>query len=67
MSIENALKIIPVNAKGIYELALVYLESGDKLKAVEYLNKALEIWKNADSNFIPAQKAREKLIEIENA
>jgi tetratricopeptide (TPR) repeat protein len=65
-SIKNSLKILPVNAKAIYELALVFAESGDKKRAVEYLNQALDIWKNADPEFIPAQKARKKLAELTN-
>ena len=36
----------------------------DKVKAVEYLNRAMEIWKNADPEYKPAQKARNKLNEL---
>jgi len=39
---------------------------GKKKKSIEELNKALEIWKDADPEFIPAQMARDKLLELES-
>jgi len=62
--INKALKIMPVKAEAFYELALVYLEMGDKPKAIESLNKSMEIWKNADPEYKPAIKARQKLEEL---
>jgi class 3 adenylate cyclase/tetratricopeptide (TPR) repeat protein len=56
-SIEIALKHYPWDPKSNYEAALLYLELNDHQKAGEYLNKALEIWKNADANYEPYQKA----------
>jgi FimV-like protein len=46
------------------DLAETYLEKGDNDQAREYLEKALEVWKDADEEFIPAKNAREKLNAI---
>jgi hypothetical protein len=45
----------------LVDLALVYLEMGDKEKAVKHLKIASEVWKDADPGYKPAQLAREKL------
>jgi class 3 adenylate cyclase/tetratricopeptide (TPR) repeat protein len=54
----------PYNPLYIYELALLNLDLGNTDKAIEYLEKANEIWKDADSNYKPAQKAKAKLEEV---
>ena len=59
-----ALKDSPFNPKNNYEIALLYLDLGITEKAIEYLEKANDIWKDADPVYKPAQKAKEKLIEI---
>ncbi|MCK4407486.1 MAG: tetratricopeptide repeat protein, partial [Bacteroidales bacterium] len=60
-----ALKDSPYNPENNYELALLYLDMGDTQKAMEYLKVANDIWKDADPEYKPAQKAKEKLVEIE--
>ena len=49
-----------------YELALVYAELGNQDKAAEHMNIALDIWKDADPVYKPAQKARAALEEWVN-
>jgi hypothetical protein len=48
------------------EYALLYQDMGKPKKAIEKLNNALEIWKDVDPDFIPAQMARDKLRELES-
>ena len=52
-----------VNPWSNYGLALLYHDWGKKEKALEHLNITLDVWKDADPEYIPAQKAREKLQE----
>jgi len=59
-----ALKDSPYNPENNYELALLYFDMGDTQKAIEYLKVANDIWKDADPEYKPAQKAKEKLVEI---
>ena len=58
------LKIKPFNPLSHYYLALVYLDSGDKEKAIKHLKIAADIWKDADPIYKPAQAAKEKLAEL---
>jgi tetratricopeptide (TPR) repeat protein len=60
-----ALKDSPYNPENNYELALLYFDMGDTKKAIKYLKVANDIWKDADPEYKPAQKAKEKLVEIE--
>ena len=60
-----ALKDSPYDPENNYELALLYFDMGDTQKAIEYLKVANDIWKDADPEYKPAQKAKEKLVEIE--
>ena len=59
--LQKTLNILPFNPGINYELALLYNDMGKMEKALEHLNIALDIWKDADPEYIPAQKAREKL------
>jgi len=61
------LTIHPYWPKTNYELAVVYFETGEKEKAMEHINRALSIWEEADPDYKPANKATEKLGEIENS
>ena len=61
----QALKASPFNPESNYELALVYLDKGDKEKAVKHLKIAADVWKDADPGYKPAQKAKETLTRIE--
>jgi len=63
--IKQSLRYLPASGFSHYEYALLFHDMGKKKKAIEELNKALEIWKDADPEFIPAQMARDKLLELE--
>jgi len=65
--LQDALKIEPFNPKFNYEIALVYWDMGKKEIAMEHLNRALYVWEEADPEFKPAQKARDKLAEWESS
>jgi len=62
---KQALKIFQFNPKTNYEIALLYHDWDKDEKAMEHLNITLEVWKDADPEYIPAQKARETLKEWE--
>ena len=55
----------PVAPEMHYELALVYQQEGNTTEAITNIKKTLEVWKEADDNFIPAQEAKAKLAELE--
>ncbi len=59
-----ALKHKPFYPMNNYEAALLFIDKGDKDKAKEHLQQALEVWKDADEGYKPAIKAREKLNEL---
>lgn len=59
--IQTSLKFLPFDPTVNYEAALLYLEKGDREKGTEYLEKAVGIWKDADSDYQKASLAREKL------
>ncbi|NQV18185.1 MAG: tetratricopeptide repeat protein [Armatimonadetes bacterium] len=64
---EYLLKIIkrtPFDPDYNFELALLYSDMGKKEKALKHLNITLDVWKEADPEYIPAQKARELLAKI---
>jgi len=62
--IKKALKHSPFNPKTNYELALLYYDWGKKEKALEHLKITLEVWKDADPEYIPAQEARELMVQL---
>lgn len=64
-SIEHALKQHPYDPENNYEASMIYLKMDDKQKAWEFLNKALEVWKDADANYLPYQKALEAKKQLE--
>jgi tetratricopeptide (TPR) repeat protein len=58
------LKTSPFDPDLRYELALVYVDSKDKKKALEQLNIALEVWKDADPGIPKVEEARRKQAEL---
>lgn len=61
----NSLKYRHYNPKLNYELALLYLDMGNKEKALKHVKVALEVWKDADEEFKPAQLARKTLERLQ--
>lgn len=62
---QKLLAIHPYWPEENYEMGLVYADWGKNDKALEYLKKAQYIWEDADTDYEPAMKAREKLAELE--
>jgi len=65
--LEKSRRVIPSGPYSLYELALVAAESGDSATAIQRLELALEVWKDADPEFKEARQAREKLAELRMA
>ena len=57
------LKLDPYHPKIHYELALSYNEMKNNDKALEHMQIAADIWKDADEWFSIAQDAKKKLEE----
>lgn len=62
-SIQKILDIKPFDPRSHYEIALVYYQMDNKQKAMDHLKTALHVWEEADQEYKPAKKAREKLSE----
>jgi tetratricopeptide (TPR) repeat protein len=60
-----SLRVDPFDAKLLYQLALTYHEAGKNELAKTTLQKAIDVWKDADSNYIPAQVAKANMLEWE--
>jgi len=58
-NILTALKHNPYEPKTNYEAALIYKEKGEPEIAKEHLQRALEIWNNADEDYKPAKLAKD--------
>jgi tetratricopeptide (TPR) repeat protein len=48
----------PVAPRATYELAVIHATRGDTAAALAALDRALEVWRDADPGFRPAQEAR---------
>lgn len=62
--IQISLKYHPFDPISNYEAALLYLETGDEEKGLEYLERAVDIWKDADSDYQKANIAKDKLSSL---
>jgi tetratricopeptide (TPR) repeat protein len=65
--LQKCLKTSPFDPGLHYELSLLYIDTKDKKKAMEHLNIALNIWKNADPGIPDVEDARKKLAELKVA
>ena len=59
----SVVKLDPYHPKTHYELALSYNEMKNNDKAIEHMQIAVDIWKDADKEFSIAQDAKSKLKE----
>lgn len=57
---EDLLKGFPISASRNFELAKSHYANGNRNKALEHLEIALNVWENADDTYKPAIEAREK-------
>ncbi len=64
-NLSRTLKNAPYCTEAYYELALAYADMDKKDKAIKHLNTALYVWAEADTDYVPAKKAREKLAELQ--
>lgn len=62
--LNKVLKVMPAQGLANLELALLYEAAGDKARARQYVEKALHIWKNADTSYKPAVQARQLLATL---
>ena len=60
---QNLLKGRPISGELHFELAKSYYSDGNRAKALEHLEIALNVWENADATYKPAIEVREKWIE----
>jgi tetratricopeptide (TPR) repeat protein len=65
--IQISLKYRPFNPNSNYEAALLYLEKGDEEIGMEHLERTVDIWKDADSDYDKATIAKEKLSSLKEA
>jgi len=61
--LQKVLKKFPFDPEVHYEIAVVYWDWGKKDRALEHLKITLDVWKDADREYKPAIKAREKFEE----
>jgi Flp pilus assembly protein TadD len=66
-TLTEVLRVVPALPKARSLLAVVYAEMGRTDAAIEQLQAALAIWKDADPEYIPAREARTRLAELEAA
>lgn len=62
--IQISLTYNPFDPSANYEAALLYLEIGEEEKGMEHLQRAVDIWQDADSDYKKANMAKEKLSEL---
>lgn len=66
-AVEHLQKVLdrnPFDPDYNYEMAMIYADKGDAEKAKEYLKVALDVWKDAEPVYKPAQEAMEKYLEL---
>jgi tetratricopeptide (TPR) repeat protein len=60
----KALKILPFDPRANYDLALAYLDLGNRAKALEHLERAVGVWAEADPTYERANEAKAKLAAV---
>lgn len=63
--LQTFLKQEPYHPGCHHELALLYLDMGNKEEALKHVNAALEVWQDADPGYKPAQMARMTLEQLQ--
>ncbi len=62
--LQESLQVSPYQPRTNYEMALTYEAMGRMEDARTHLERALEVWAEADPGYEPAAEAREKLAEL---
>ena len=60
-----SLKYQPFDPATNYEAALLYFDMGEDDKGLDYLRRAVDIWKDADSEYEKANIAKDKLSSLQ--
>ena len=60
-----SLKYRPFDPITNYEAAILYFDMGEDDKGLEYLRRAVDIWKDADSEYEKANIAKDKLSSLQ--
>jgi tetratricopeptide (TPR) repeat protein len=63
--LQTSLKRNPYHPELNLDLALLYLDMNNKEKALNHIKVAVEVWKDADAGYKPAQLARKTLEQIQ--
>jgi len=53
-----------IYVKSFYMLGKIYQQEGQKGKAIEYYERFLDLWKNADSGFPEVEDAKKRLSDL---
>lgn len=64
--LRKRLKSTPFDAEIHYELSLVYIDTKNIRRALEHLNIAVDVWKNADPGFPKVEDARKRLAGLKD-
>lgn len=59
----KTLKVLPFDPRANYDLALAYLDLGQRDKAKKHLERAISVWVDADPAYEPAREAKAKLAD----
>jgi tetratricopeptide (TPR) repeat protein len=59
------LSVHPYWPEELYELGLIYHEWGKEDKALEYLNRSLTVWEEADPDYEPAARAKALFADLQ--
>jgi tetratricopeptide (TPR) repeat protein len=60
------LKVVPFDPRANYEIGLAYLDARNRAKAIEHLQRAADVWSNADPAYKLANEARAALQKAES-
>jgi tetratricopeptide (TPR) repeat protein len=63
--LQKTLRVLPFHGRANYEIALSYLDAGQREKALEHLRRALTTWSSADPGYRLPAEAKAKLNEVE--
>lgn len=64
-AVRETLRLLPFYPPAYKELSYIQEARGDNKAAIASINKALEIWKDADPEFKPVNEIRTRLAELE--
>jgi tetratricopeptide (TPR) repeat protein len=60
------LKVVPFDPRANFEIGRAYLDVGNRAKAIEHLQRAVDVWRNADPAYKLANEAKAELAKLES-